>query len=152
MWHVINNWYSSSLGIVLWDCQRSEAFEIKQGVRQGGILSPFLYCLFVDELLDLLAASGYGVTINNIFCGAPMYADDISLIAKSPGCLQAMLDIHVACEYARKWRYQLNSVNSLVMVMGESAVTRLRERLRRVWKLGNSIVCEIDEQHHLEIL
>lgn len=63
-----------------------------------------------------------------------------------------MLDIHVACEYARKWRYQLNSVNSLVMVMGESAVTRLRERLRRVWKLGNSIVCETDEQHHLRIL
>ena len=36
--------------------------------------------------------------------------------------------------------------------MGESAVTRLRERLRRVWKLGNSIVCETDEQHHLGIL
>ena len=80
-----------------------------------------------------------------------MYADDISLIAKSLHVCRPCWT-YIACEYARKWRYQLNSVNSLVMVMGESAVTRLRERLRRVWKLGNSIVCETDEQHHLGIL
>ena len=79
-----------------------------------------------------------------------MYADDISLIAKSPTCSQAMLDI--VFEYARKWQYQLNSIKSLVMVMIESAATRVREQLRHKWKLGNSFVHEADEQHHLGIL
>ena len=78
-----------------------------------------------------------------------MYADDISLIAKSPTCSQAMLDI--VFEYARKWRYQLNSIKSLVMVMIESAATRVREQLRHKRKLGNSFVHEADEQHHLGI-
>ena len=92
-WHSINNWYSYSSRIVLWDSQHSESFAIKQGVRQGGVLSPFLYCLFVDELFDQLAASGFGATIHNIYCGAPMYADDIALVANSPNSMQAMLDI-----------------------------------------------------------
>lgn len=38
------------------------------------------------------------------------------------------------------------------MVIDESAATRLRERMNRVWKLGKSVIHEIDEQHHLGIL
>ena len=45
-----------------------------QGVRQGGVLSPFLYCLFVNQLLDILSASRFGVSIDNIYCGVTMYA------------------------------------------------------------------------------
>ena len=143
-WHLINNWY---LGFVLWDGQRSESFAIKQGVRQDGVLSPFLYCLFVDELLDQLTASGFGATIHNIYCGAPMYADDIALVANSPNSMQAMLDI--VHGYAKRWRYQLNSVKSVAMVIGESSA---RGRENRIWNLGESTISEVDEQHHLGIL
>ena len=34
-----------------------------------------------------------GVKIGNVYCGAPMYADDLALIASSPHELQAMIDI-----------------------------------------------------------
>ena len=108
IWHLIKNWYSSSFSCVLWDGRCSTAFELKQGVRQGGILSPFLYCIFVDELLDQLSTAGYGVAISDIYCGAPMYADDIALVASF---LQAMLDI--VHTYAQNWRCQLNSVKSV---------------------------------------
>ena len=37
-----------------------------------------------------LQNSGYGVHIDSIFCGAPMYADDLAPISGSPA---AMLDI-----------------------------------------------------------
>ena len=40
----------------------SPPFPIQQGIRQGGVLSPFLYCLFVDELLDILTNSGLAGT------------------------------------------------------------------------------------------
>ena len=49
--------------------------------------------LFVNQLLDILSTSGFGVSIDNIYCGAPMYPNDLALVAGSPEELQAMLDI-----------------------------------------------------------
>lgn len=60
----------------------------------------------MDELLDLLAAYGYGATICDIFCGASIYADDIALISDSPIFLQVMLDI--VFDYATKCLTALN--------------------------------------------
>ena len=84
LWYAINNWYSSSSSCVLWSGQQSSSFLIKQGIRQGGILSPFLYCIFLNELLDQLSSSGVRASIAGIYCGSPIYTDDISLIAASP--------------------------------------------------------------------
>ena len=79
-----------------------------------------------------------------------MYVDGIALVFNSPIMLQAMLDI--VFDYARRGQYQLNGLKSLVMVVGESAAVRQRERMTRVWKLGESVISEVDEQHHLGIL
>ena len=93
-----------------------------QGVRQGGVLSPFLYCLFVDQLIDILSAPGFRVSIDNIYRGAPMYADDLALVAGSAEELQAMLDL--VHNYAQKWRYNLNADKSVAMVLSETSCTR----------------------------
>ena len=143
LWRLINNWYRTASSTVLWAQQASRPFNIRQGVRQGGVLSPFLYCLFVDQLLDILTASGFGVSIDNIYCGAPMYADDLALVAGSPEELQAMLDI--VHNYAQKWK-------SVVMVFGETTRTRRLARSARKWTLGDEVLKEVDEQHHLGIL
>ena len=79
-----------------------------------------------------------------------MYADDLALIAASSECLQGMLDL--VHQYARRWRYQLNSTKSVVMVLGESTATRSRQRSLRMWRLGDSILGEVNDQHHLGIL
>ena len=79
-----------------------------------------------------------------------MYADDITLVSNSPIMLQATLNI--VFDYARRWQYQLNSLKSLVMVIGESAAVRQRECMTRVWKLGESVISEVDEQDHLGML
>ena len=62
-------------------------------------------CLFVDELLDILAQSGFCVSVDDVYCDSPMYADDLALVASSPEELQAMLD--VVATYGDKWQYQL---------------------------------------------
>ena len=64
--------------------------------------------------------------------------------------LQILLDmVH---QYAQKWRYQLNGMKSVVMVFGEAARTREHERTLRLWRLGESVLKEVNEQHHLGIL
>ena len=150
IWRLLDSWYSSSMSSVLWNNQVSKRFSIKQGVRQGGILSPLLYCIYVDELLDIFASSGLGISIGDVYCGSPMYADDLALLADSPDVLQSMLNI--ANEYATRWRYSFNASKSVVLVLAESVKSRDLNRLNRVWKLGDSVVQEVDEQHHLGIL
>ena len=47
-------WYSNLKCRVKWDDCFSEWFSINAGVRQGGILSPDFYCLYVEDLIAIL--------------------------------------------------------------------------------------------------
>jgi len=54
---------------------------VLNGVKQGGIISPILFCVYIDDLLLLLAQSEVGCFIGNWFNRALAYADDIVLLA-----------------------------------------------------------------------
>ena len=130
--------------------ESSRPFPIKQGVRQGAILFPLLYSVYVDNLLDTLASSGCGVRIESIYCGAPMYADDLASIADSETDLQTML--HMVSSYASLWRYELNAQKSNVLVLGESPLSRRTARAKQHWYIQGFAVQEQDNQKHLDIL
>ena len=53
------------------------------GVKQGGVLSPELFCVYVYDLLVRLSKIGVGCFIGRTFVGALPYADDIVLVAPS---------------------------------------------------------------------
>ena len=97
----------------------SRWFDVKQSVRQGGVLSPWLYMLYVNQLLDLLRKSNVGLWIENLFVGVVAQADDVCLLAVTPCDLQAMLDIVYA--YSCKWRYTFNASKTVILVFGEDA-------------------------------
>ena len=61
---------------------------MSNGVRQGGVLSPILFTVYID---DLLQEKGVGCYWNQHFAGAVCYADDIALLAPSPSALRLML-------------------------------------------------------------
>jgi len=45
----------------------SKVFTIENGVKQEGIVSPVLFCIYVDGLLLLLRGSKIGCFIDNVF-------------------------------------------------------------------------------------
>ena len=58
------------------------------GVRQGGVLSPLLFNVYVDELSDCLNKSGIGGSMNGTIINHMLYADDICIISLSSAGLQ----------------------------------------------------------------
>ena len=60
-----------------WNNCFSKYFSISNGVKQGGVLSPTLFSIYIDKLLLKLKESGYGCHLNEIYMGALAYADDI---------------------------------------------------------------------------
>jgi hypothetical protein len=68
-------------------------FNIKSGVRQGGVCSCWLFNVYVNELIIRLELSGLGCRVRCVYAGCVLYADDILLLSGSVMKLQEMLDI-----------------------------------------------------------
>ena len=65
---------------VKWNDTSSETFGVTNGVRQGGILSPLLFGVFIDNLLNKLQNSGFGCRMGHLYVGALGFADDLILL------------------------------------------------------------------------
>ena len=85
--------YTRQQARVLWNTCTSDYFAISNGVKQGGVLSPVLFSIYIDRLLILLKKSGIGCHLNGTYCGALAYADDITISCPSRRGLNRLLYI-----------------------------------------------------------
>ncbi len=88
-WKLIRSWYESGMCFVHIDGMSSTPFPIERGVRQGSILSPTLFNIVMDPLLMTMEASGLGLSVNNLYGGAYLHADDIRTLATSASSLSS---------------------------------------------------------------
>jgi hypothetical protein len=119
MWRMITNIYNKVESCVLVDGATTSWFEVEVGVRQGCVVSPILFSIFVDGLARKIKESGLGVGIEageEDKLGLLMYADDIVLIASNEKELQRMIDIVVG--YSHKWRFELNHKKTEIVIFG----------------------------------
>ena len=92
----------------------TEYFTALNGVKQGAVLSPILYCVYVDDLLLILSKAGVGCFIRLHFVGALAYADDLVLLAPTASAMRKLLTI---CEdYAREYSISFNASKSKCLV------------------------------------
>ena len=78
---------------VKWGDLFSDKFHVTNGVRQGGILSPFLFNVYMDELSIKLSAINTGCSIGGYLINHLGYADDICLITLTSGGMQKLLNV-----------------------------------------------------------
>ena len=110
------NMYLNQKIQVKWNGKLSLPFNVTNGVRQGGVLSPLFFSIYVDELLIKLKNSGYGCHIGNYYYGALGYADDIVLICPTKDGLRKMIQI---CEsYAAEHDILFNGNKSKLLMFG----------------------------------
>ena len=65
--------------------------QVHNGVRQGGILSPLFFNVYMDKLSCTLNDAKAGCIMNGVYMNHLMYADDLVLIAPSVRALQVLL-------------------------------------------------------------
>ena len=97
-----------------WEGHTSAYFSTSNGIRQGGIASPVLYCIYMDYLLNKLKDEGVGCWIGSHYVGAICYADDLTLLCPSVYGLQKMIQI---CEtYGEQFGMQYNPTKSVCVM------------------------------------
>ena len=72
--------YSEVKSSVVLNDRMTEWFDIEIGLRQGCVLSPLLFLIFINDLLKELKASGLGITIGAMKVSNLTFADDIALL------------------------------------------------------------------------
>ena len=76
-------WYENQAMSVRWGNLLSESFHVINGVRQGGILSAYLFNVYIDDLSSRLNKLSIGCALGDFLINHLMYADDLVLISPS---------------------------------------------------------------------
>ena len=142
-WRLIKSWYSDLKEYVFYQGACSRQYSILQGVRQGGVLSPWLFLLFIDDLIKELQKLSTGIAIHNLYTGSPMFADDLTLMSRLKRGLDSMLA--QAHQYSLRWRLTFNEGKTVVLTYGEgNASSEDRE-----WLIGGKKIVEKSVWHNL---
>ncbi len=144
---LIMYWYCNQTFRVAWGGLTSECFTVSNGVRQGGILSPILFNIYMDDLSVVLNNSKLGCRINGTAVNHLMYADDTCLIASSPTALQNLLNI--CSDFAYVNSVVFNEGKTKLMCYKPKSLANLR--VPEIFVNGKSISV-VNEHKYLGIL
>ena len=95
---------SLEIGIMTWRVcvhrrKSSRTYMIQQATRQGGVLSPWLFLVFIDDLIEDLQSLDAGVSLHAVYLGSPMFADDFTMLSRTKSGLDKLLQT--------SWEYTL---------------------------------------------
>ena len=92
--------YEEQEGCVRLSNMASASFRVTTGTKQGSVLSPFMFSLYLDGLLKELRDLGFGCHVQGVWMGCAAFADDLVLLSPSRESMSKML---MVCEaYASK--------------------------------------------------
>ena len=84
--------YSNTSVNILFNGIKGHNWDIGNGVRQGGILSPLLYGFYTNDILESISSMNDGCSLNGYKTNIIAYADDLLLMSPTVKGLQLMQD------------------------------------------------------------
>ncbi len=146
VWDTVRNMYSKMRSRVRVNGVTSSDFPVLRGTAQGCTLSPLLFNIFIDGLLDAVDAAGLGALIGALRLPGLMFADDFCGTTDDDDKLQRLID--VVYDYLQEWGLQANVSKSAVVVFGGSRAPRPT----RTWTWGNAAIPLKTEYKYLGII
>jgi len=107
-------WWKQQYFSVKWENALSFKYKTEKGVRQGGILSPYLFNVYMDELGKKLWELKIGCRIGKVMSNNFWNADDICLLAPSIRAVQKM--INICFDYAKEPNITFNPSKTVCQI------------------------------------
>ena len=122
----------------------SQEFEVGRGVRQGCTLSPWLFNLFMDNVMREARGSFVDeVQLSTGEVGVLLFADDMVVMADSKEGLQH--NLKAVSDMLNKWELKINWRKTKVM-----RVARDREEFEV--KIGDEVIEQVDTMKYLGVM
>ena len=104
----------------------SEFIKQERGLRQGCNLSPILFNIFVNDILDSeLMKETHSPVVNNEEIHGLQFADDLIVVSLTPIGLQRKIDL--ISKYCNKWELRINAEKSKILVVRNGTKHSKRE-------------------------
>lgn len=140
---VIRDLYSETSSCV-WDGNKiSKDFKTTMGLKQGCLLSPSLFALFIDDVTKILSG---GINIAGLIVKILLYADDMVIFAETVESLQLM--INKIGRYFETWNLQLNLDKSKIMIFRSGGRLARNEK----WLYKGQPIEVVNEYKYLGVL
>ena len=137
-------WYENQTMSVRWGNILSESFQVSNGVRQGGILSSYLFNVYIDDLSSRLNGLAIGCALGDLLINHLMYADDLVLISPSTRGLSKLID---ECQkYGIEFDILYNPLKSAVMFIKPKFMTKIN---MPTFKISNENINVVHEYTYL---
>ena len=117
-YRIIDSMYSNSTLCVKIDDNITNSFQSYVGVRQGDVLSPNLFKIFVNDIPKYLSGSMDAVELNGKNVECLLYADDVVLFSSSAAGLQQRLNS--LSKFCKDWCLDVNVDKTNVLVFNKA--------------------------------
>ncbi|XP_050557479.1 uncharacterized protein LOC126911962 [Spodoptera frugiperda] len=156
---IFHFWYRNQNNYVRWANTFSDTYRLECGVRQGGLSSPKLFNLYVNELIVGLSSTRVGCWIDNVCMNNFSYADDMVLLTPTVNAMRQLLTI---CQsYSLQHGLKYNADKSVYMVFRAPGKCRLNvpaiklsgielKRVEQFKYLGHYVTEDLDDNVDIE--
>ena len=101
-------------------------FDVSSGLKQGCLLSPQIFNLYLNDLTLDLEEAGLGIDIDGVNVSTLLYADDLALVAETEDNLQRLLDI--LSNWCNKNNMQANLDKTKVVNFRNKSISKTERR------------------------
>ena len=99
-------------------------------VRSQTCLEAFIYKVYVNELIKIVAHCEYSLSTGSLKLGSPTFADDMILLTLFPTFLRLLMNKDF--RYSQKWGFDYNETKSGVVTFGEHGPHHFQEKKQLV--------------------
>ena len=138
------SWYKHQRPCVEWGANRSDFFYMTNGIRQGSIITPYLFNTCVNELNDRLSRSKFRCHIGGNPSNNFSYVDDLAILAPSARALNELL--RVWDEFAKEKLIEYSPTKTVLLLVPPH---HLNVEVRPIIYLGEVINAYYDKLKYL---